>query len=133
MTTQQRSHDLNDDTTRKRVLDTLLARYVDEYHAGMHPNLRELLLSCPELAVEVFDFVLYFHCFEADLPEPDPAPVAPLSPAAERALAIIRRMTRAGGRAFDDAPAERGGVSQAEDDRPGGEPGGEQAAQSGEA
>lgn len=103
------SHHPGDARGRERTLDELFARYVDAYHAGTAPDLRALLLHLrhhPESAREVFDFVLYFHAIGKDLPEPDPVPIAPLSPAAQRALEIIRHevaeVTREDGLASDE-------------------------------
>lgn len=75
---------------RQYTLDRITAQYADEYHAGHAPRLEDYMRRYPEYAVELTDFVFYFHSVSLNLPEPDIVPSEALSPAAEAVLARIR-------------------------------------------
>lgn len=75
---------------RQRELDRITAEYADEYAAGRGPRLEDYVRRYPRYAVELTDFVLYFHSVSRHLPKPAPVPARALSPAAQAALAQIR-------------------------------------------
>lgn len=88
---QHEHHEHHEHGEQLSVLDHITAEYVEAYRAGRPPNLRTFIRRYPQFARELLDFVLYFHCVAADLPEPDRVPAAHLSPGAQAALARIRR------------------------------------------
>lgn len=75
---------------RQLEIDRLCARYVEEAKSGRKPNLQDYLARYPNYAIELADFITSYHLTLVDLPEPDEAPVATLSPAFARALAAVR-------------------------------------------
>lgn len=77
---------------RDDALDRLTVRYADEYRAGRSPRPDEYIRQHPQYARELADFFVYFHTVAVDLPDPDPVPVAQLTPAALAAQARIQRM-----------------------------------------
>ena len=80
----------SEERRRQRELDRITAEYADEFAAGRAPRLEDYVRRYPQYAVELADFVLYFHSVSRHLPEPDAVPAPALSPAARAALARIR-------------------------------------------
>ncbi len=75
---------------RQYEIDVLTAQYADEVRAGRKPRIEDYVRRYPQYAAELLDFAVYYHAIgshtEALEGEADPA----LSPAAERAQALIR-------------------------------------------
>jgi hypothetical protein len=63
------------DREREEAILRITAQYVEEVKAGHQPKLSTYITRYPQYAVEISDFVAYYHAFEADLPaEPDIPP-----------------------------------------------------------
>lgn len=76
---------------RQYQIDRITAQYVEEHRAGLSPRVKDYTQRYPEYAREIRLFVADYLLTGERLPEPDPVPVASLSPAALAALAQIER------------------------------------------
>lgn len=75
---------------RQYEIDRITAQYAAEFRAGRAPQIEDYVRRYPQYTRELLEFALYFHTVGVDAAEPDEAPAAELSPAAQRALARIR-------------------------------------------
>lgn len=95
---------------RQYEIDQITERYEREYRAGNAPQIADYLQRYPQYARELLEFALSFHAFEADEPQFTPPPATQLSPAAERALRLVRQAALEGlvkqGRSVGYKPAQ---------------------------
>ncbi len=75
---------------RQYEIDSIIAQYVDAYHAGQSPRIEDYVRRYPQYTGELLEFAVYYHTIgfatESLVGPPDPV----LSPAAEKAMARIR-------------------------------------------
>ena len=80
---------------RQYEIDSIIAQYVDAYHAGQSPRIEDYVQRYPHYTGELLEFAVYYHTIgfatEALDGPPDPA----LSPTAEKAMARIREQSMA--------------------------------------
>lgn len=91
---------------RQYEIDSIIAQYVDAFHAGQSPRIEDYVERYPQYAGELLEFAVYYHTvgFATESLEgpPDPA----LSPAAEKAMAQIREQRARYAAAQSVAPIE---------------------------
>lgn len=74
---------------RQLEIDRIAAQYADDVQQRRMPNIEEYMRRYPEYAQDLMEFAVYFHTIGFEMEPPSAVP-APLSPAAQKALAQIR-------------------------------------------
>lgn len=75
---------------RQFEIDSIIARYVDAYHAGQAPRIEDYVQRYPQYTGELLEFAVYYHTIGFATESLDGPPDPALSPAAEKAMARIR-------------------------------------------
>ena len=75
---------------RRFEIDSIIARYVDAYHAGQSPRIEDYVQRYPQYTGELLEFAVYYHTIGFATESLDGPPDSALSPAAEKAMARIR-------------------------------------------
>jgi hypothetical protein len=76
---------------RQYEIDVISAQYAEEVRAGRKPRIEEYVKRYPQYRAELLSFALYFETVGIHTEALDGPADAALSPAAERALAAIRK------------------------------------------
>ena len=75
---------------RQYEIDSIIARYVDAYHAGQSPRIEDYVQRYPQYTGELLEFAIYYHTIGFATESLDGPPDPALSPAAVKAMARIR-------------------------------------------
>src|SRR6185312_3508181 len=75
---------------RQYEIDSIIAQYVDAYHAGQSPRIEDYVQRYPQYTGELLEFAVYYHTIGFATESLDGPPDPALSPAAEKAMARIR-------------------------------------------
>lgn len=79
------------DSEQEAEVQRIVARYVEEVQAGLHPRLQEYFVRYPQYADAIADFVAYYHAVEAHLPQQEDATITALPPSLSALLPKIQQ------------------------------------------